>query len=238
VGLIAGVLVALGVGFWMFGAKSLLFVAGLGAFGPGILRELGWLRDQDEFQRQAAHTAGYHAYLIGGLVTAIVASAFAWSETGLPNPAEWIRMILVVLWGSWLLSSAVSYWGAPRATRSMLLTFGAFWTVFAVAVLIGDAGDPETPFLATLVGVMVGLLLIAPYFVLAWTVGRWPHGTGVALLGIAAVLLFVFRGPRGAPWSPAMLAEILLVGPQIACGIALLRTAGRTATSRGDQVST
>jgi len=24
----------------------------LGAFGPGILRELGWLRDQDEFQRR------------------------------------------------------------------------------------------------------------------------------------------------------------------------------------------
>ncbi|HSM16107.1 MAG TPA: hypothetical protein VK845_03790 [Gemmatimonadales bacterium] len=60
-GLIAGGFVIVGVLLLMFVAKGLLFVAGLGAFGPGILRELGWLRDQDEFQRRAAHRAGYHA---------------------------------------------------------------------------------------------------------------------------------------------------------------------------------
>lgn len=26
----------------------------LGTFGPGILRELGWLKDKDEFERRAA----------------------------------------------------------------------------------------------------------------------------------------------------------------------------------------
>jgi len=41
---------------------------GVGAFGPGILRELGWLKDQDEFQRRAAHRAGYHAFAVTGLV--------------------------------------------------------------------------------------------------------------------------------------------------------------------------
>ncbi len=65
-GLIAGGLVILGVLLSMFVAESLLVVAGVGAFGPGILRELGLLRDHDEFQRQAAHRAGYHAYLIDG----------------------------------------------------------------------------------------------------------------------------------------------------------------------------
>ena len=44
-------------------------MAGLGAFGPGILRELGWLNDQDEFQRQAARRAGYHAWLFSALLT-------------------------------------------------------------------------------------------------------------------------------------------------------------------------
>ena len=73
-GLIAGGLVILGVLLWMFVAEGLLFVSGLGAFGPGILRELGWLKDQDEFKRQAAHRAGYHAYLIGGLATVLVVS--------------------------------------------------------------------------------------------------------------------------------------------------------------------
>ena len=50
-GLIAGALVILGVFLFMFAHKALLIVAGLGIFGPGILRELGWLGDQDEFQR-------------------------------------------------------------------------------------------------------------------------------------------------------------------------------------------
>ncbi len=63
-GLIAGGLVILGLLLMAFVSEGLLVVAGLGAFGPGILRELGWLKDQDEFQRQAAHRAGYHAYLI------------------------------------------------------------------------------------------------------------------------------------------------------------------------------
>ena len=44
--------VVLGVGLWMTVGKELLWVAGLGAFGPGLLRELGWQNDQDEFQRE------------------------------------------------------------------------------------------------------------------------------------------------------------------------------------------
>ncbi len=58
-GLIAGGLVVLGVMLWMLVNKGLLVVAGLGVFGPGILREIGLLNDQDEFQRQSAYQAGY-----------------------------------------------------------------------------------------------------------------------------------------------------------------------------------
>lgn len=64
--LIAGGLVVLGLLLSMFVSWGFLILAGLGAFGPGILRELGWLRDQDEFQRQATYRAGYLAYLVGG----------------------------------------------------------------------------------------------------------------------------------------------------------------------------
>lgn len=60
--LIAGVVVLLGFGLseisWAF-----LSLAALGTFGPGILRELGILNDQDEFQRRADRQAGYHAFL-------------------------------------------------------------------------------------------------------------------------------------------------------------------------------
>ena len=35
-----------------------LTLCALGTFGPGILREWGWVKDKDEFQMRAAHRAG------------------------------------------------------------------------------------------------------------------------------------------------------------------------------------
>ncbi len=48
-----------------------LALCALGTFGPGILREWGWVKDKDEFQMRAVHRAGYHAYLAGGLTAYI-----------------------------------------------------------------------------------------------------------------------------------------------------------------------
>ena len=45
-----------------------LLLAAVGTFGPGLLRETGWLHDKDEFQQRAEHRAGYHAFLTVGLV--------------------------------------------------------------------------------------------------------------------------------------------------------------------------
>ena len=60
--LVAGALVIAGLFLteinWWF-----LLLTALGALGPGFLREVGWLRDKDEFQRRADHRAGYHAFL-------------------------------------------------------------------------------------------------------------------------------------------------------------------------------
>ncbi len=113
-GLIAAGLVILGVLLSIFVAEGFLALAGLGAFGPGILRELGLLRDQDEFQRQAAHRAGYHAYLIGGLATAFVVAALRSREATLEDSSEWVMLILVVLWTTWLFSALLAYWGARK----------------------------------------------------------------------------------------------------------------------------
>ena len=49
-----------------------LTLCALGTFGPGILRELGWVKDKDEFQMRAVHRAGYHAYLAGGLTAFVM----------------------------------------------------------------------------------------------------------------------------------------------------------------------
>jgi hypothetical protein len=125
-GIIAGTLVSLGIVLWMFVSKGLLFVAGLGAFGPGILRELGWLRDHDEFQRQAAHRAGYHAYLVAGTAAVAVLALLEWRATSLEDATEWIRFIVVVSWLTWLFSSLLGYWGARKTVSVLLLTVGSF----------------------------------------------------------------------------------------------------------------
>jgi len=126
-GLIAGGLVIMGLMLSTFVAEGFLIVAGLGAFGPGILRELGWLRDQDEFQRQAAHRAGYHAYLIGGLATVLIIAAVRWNGRDVEVSSEWLVLVLVIMWLTWLFSALLAYWGAQKTASRVLMVFGS-WT--------------------------------------------------------------------------------------------------------------
>lgn len=226
-GLIAGALVILGVLLWMFVSKGLLFLAGLGAFGPGFLRELGWLRDHDEFQRAAAHRAGYHAYLIGGLLTVTLASALGWREGRIPDAAEWLRLILIVLWLTWLFSALSAYWGARKTASRVLLTFGSFWALFVIAELVGDFQLPRNAhdFWMGLLGLGAGVMFVGPFFLLAWSAGRWPRRTGIILLGVAAVFAVITAPRGGLRWSTVLLTDALLLVPLIGSGIALLREA-------------
>ena len=223
-GLIAGMLVGIGILLWMFVSKGFLFVAGLGAFGPGILRELGWLRDRDEFQRQAAHHAGYHAYLVGGIAAVSVLALLEWGSTTLEDATEWIRFILVVSWLTWLFSSLLAYWGAKKTVSVLLLTVGSFWAVFVVASLVGDFQIPRTSqdIGLAFLGLGAGIMFVAPFFVLAWTVRRWPRITGCVLLAVAALFFLVlFRTPE-QPLSTQVMTRTMLVGPLLATGIAVL----------------
>jgi len=225
-GLVAAGFVILGVLLSMFVAEGFLALAGLGAFGPGILRELGWLRDEDEFQRQAAYRAGYHAYLIGGLVTVLIVSALRWRQPNLEVSSEWFLLILVVLWMTWLFSALMAYWGARKTASRVLIVFGSFWAVFFLAHVVGALRGPEA---LQLVGVLMGFVLVAPFFVLAWTVGRWPRRTGAALLAVSALFLVIFvpGWVSGSLQLPSVLVTAaLLVVPVVASGIALLREGG------------
>lgn len=223
-GIVAGVLVAAGVLLWMFVSRGLLIVAGLGAFGPGILREVGWLRDHDEFQREAARRAGYHAYLAGGLTAIVVLSAVEWGGARVGDSSEWIRFIVVILWLTWMSSALLNYWGARKTTVRVLVAFGLFWAVFVIAALIGDASVPQTraDFVLGLLGVMVGLMVIAPFFGLAWTARRWPRRTGLALIGTALIFMVVFSHRGSIPLASTVLTYTMLVGPLVTCGLALL----------------
>jgi len=223
-GLIAGALVAVGILLWMFVSKGLLFVAGLGAFGPGILRELGWLRDHDEFQRQAAHRAGYHAYLVGGMAAVAVLALLHWRATTAEAATEWIRFLVVVLWLTWMFSALLSYWGAATTTSRLLRIVGAFWAVFVVATLVGEFRPPTTAEAVRLdlLGLAAGTFFVAPFFLLAWTVRRWPRPTALALLGVAALVLVVLRRTPALPLSTVVMTRTLMAGPMVAAGVALI----------------
>ena len=78
-------------------------------------------------------------------------------------------------------------------------------------------------------GVLFGFVLVAPFYFLSWTAGRWPHPTGAVLLAVAALFLVIF-GPTwtsGSLQVPSVLVTAtLLVLPLVASGIALLRDVG------------
>lgn len=221
--LIASGLVVLGILLFMFVEEGLLVLAGLGAFGPGILRETGWLRDHDEFQRQTAHRAGYHAYLIGGLAAVLVVSALRRSGSSLEASAEWVTLILVLLWITWLFSTLLAYWGAQKTASRVLLTFGSFWAVFVVASLIGEPAEDARE---AALGMLMAILVVAPFFGLAWMAGRRPRLAGLLLLGVAATLFVVLLptwGSRSLDLSTILVTASLLLVPLLASGIALLR---------------
>jgi len=223
-GLIAAVLVVSGVLLSMFVAEGFLILAGLGAFGPGLLRELGWLREQDEFQRQAARRAGYHAYLIGGFAAVLAVAGLKWRETDPHGSAAWVMLVVLILWMTWLFSALLAYWGARKTTARILAIFGSFWLVFAAADIMGAAAKDRP------LGMLMALALVAPFFLLAFTAGRWPRPTGAFLLAVCAlfagVIVTVWRA-RQISISGQLATAVLLLVPLAGCGIALLRSPGQ-----------
>lgn len=213
---VAGILLT-GVNWWF-----LLLVAA-GALGPGILRELGWLRDHDEFQQTAAHRAGYHAYLAGAAVAFLLVAYFRSGDRSFAHPRELATLLLVLLWFTWFLSSLVSFWGARKAAFRMLVGFGSAWLVFAIVSNAGVEWRGWTPLL-------LHPLLALPFFSLAWLSRRWPRVAGVALLAAAALLtwfLGMFRHEHLAMVDQAV-TFMLFIGPLIACGLALVGSAAES----------
>ena len=107
-----------------------LFAAG--AFGPGLLRELGLLRDLDEFQEEAALRSGYRSYLIGGVILTAVVIARQWSTLRLGDdliPASCVLVLLLVICS---VSYSLSFWDVRRAASLVLCGFGLFWLIFVV----------------------------------------------------------------------------------------------------------
>lgn len=214
--LIAGLFVIVGLLLtnlsWWF-----LLLSAAGAVGPGILRELGWLKDKDEFQLHANYRAGYHAYLTLSSLAFILVAFFRSAERHMQYPEELATLFLVTLWITWFLSSLISYWGAKKAAVRLLLIFGCGWLVFVIAA---NTGNEWTGWMS----LFMHTLLTIPFFALAWLANRWPRLAGLLLLisaGCFTYFLGFFRRDHLAIINQAV-TLVLLIGPIIASGIALL----------------
>jgi hypothetical protein len=201
---------------------------GLGTFGPGILRELGWLRDQDEFQRRAAHRAGYHAFIVTGLAAFLI---YAYTRSGgtLKLAEELSLVYIALLWFTWMFSSLFSYLGPHRTAFRVLLTFGCVWGVFNIISNLRD-----------LVAMAMQLLVTtAPFFVLAYVSRRWPRVAGGLLVALSVFFLSVYFGTPQFDRLALVVkisTAVLFVGPLLASGVALVGAAkdNRIAHEPGD----
>ncbi|MCF7826209.1 MAG: hypothetical protein K9M55_05875 [Candidatus Marinimicrobia bacterium] len=217
--LIAGLLVILGFALseinWWF-----LSLVALGTFGPGILRELGLLNDQDEFQRRADRRAGYHAFLTAGLFTFLYDAYLRSGDRSVGEAEISVSLILAVLWFTWFLSSLLSYWGPQKTVSRVLNAFGWVWLVFNIAGNLGDFGS-----------LIMQSLLAAPFFLMAFVAKRWPRIAGVVLIAVSCFFFYFFDlykiiGPNPLERGRGMVI-VLFIGPLLVSGIILLRS-GKT----------
>ena len=207
---IAGFLLT-GLSWWF------LLLAALGTFGPGVLREMEWLQDKDEFQRRAEHRAGYHAFLTAGLLAFGLVAVFRSGERTLKDPQELATLFLAILWSTWFFSALLAYWGPQKTAARMLYAFGSVWLAFTI---VSNTGSEWTGWTALL----LHPLLTVPFFGLAWLSSRWPRITGTLLLG-ASIFFFQFFGifqRENLGMITQGITFILFLGPLIASGLALL----------------
>lgn len=214
--IVAGGFVIAGIALTSVSWWFLLLAAG-GTFGPGVLREFGWLHDRDEFQRQAAYRAGYHAFLTAGLIAFVLIAFFRSGERQLKDPQELATLFLAILWFTWFLSSLLEYWGPQRTAARILVAFGFAWFAFAVASNVGPEWTGWT-------ALLMHPLLAAPFFVLAWLSQRWPRTSGVLLL-VACAFFAQFFGvfeSNNQALITRLITYVLFLGPLLASGVALL----------------
>jgi hypothetical protein len=187
---------------------------GVGIFGPGILRELGWLRDKDELELRAARRAGYHAYLVGGVMIFTLVAVYRSKEPVIEEPSSLVLSIFVVIWFTWLLSSLISYWGALKMAKRVLYAFGVVWLLFNLA-----AGE------GNLVASLRQSLFAVPFFAAAVFADRFPRLVGLLLIAVSVFLFFLFGWDeifRVRPFQGGIETIVLFLGPLVISGVALL----------------
>ncbi|MHC5063684.1 MAG: hypothetical protein ACYTG5_06895 [Planctomycetota bacterium] len=221
-GVILGGLALMELSWWF------MILVGLGIFGPGLLREFGWLRDKDEFQRRADHRAGYHAFLAAGLLATLLIAWIRSGEREIKDPQELGTLFFALLCFVWIFSALLSFWGVKKTTARILIGFGLGWLIFTIVSNLGQEWSGWS-------ALLMHPLLTLPFFALAWMAGRMPRISGMLLLGAAGFFVYLFRFFQRDHIGLVTdgVTFIFFVGPLLASGVALLAVRGE---DEGDEM--
>jgi hypothetical protein len=200
-------LAALGL---ILGRISLPFsgLLGLAVFGPAALREVGVLKDSDEWQRGITHRAGFHATL--------AMAVFVFLHRVLPtferqyqqfsdSPGHWFAPTF--LWETlvmvFLVSFLIQYWGPVQGTARILMGFSMFLAIdnLVLAVRHGMWSN-----------VWPGVVSSALMFSLGLATRRWPRVMGGVLLLIWVTPLVLWantRMPRSGEMAAGLTASLV-----------------------------
>lgn len=209
--LVAGGFALTAVSWWF------MVVVAAGTFGPGILREFGLLRDKDEFETIAMYRAGYHAFLVSGVMAFVVVAFVRSNEGALENAEELGTLFAAVLWCAWMFSTLFSVWGAVKASQRILIAFGVVWLLFNIAGNMGEEWNGP-------IALVMQSLLAVPFLALAWLCGRWPRVAGMILIAASVFFYFFFGGLTRENFDVITTAVtfLLFIGPLLVSGIALV----------------
>jgi len=173
------------------GFGSWLGLLGLAVFGPPLLRELGWLQDEDEYVRNIRWRAGFHAAMFAGVAIFLnwVARGFYINHPEALHQKLWLfpmndlRQNLVVIY---LVSFLIQYWGAPRGVFRILLGMAGV-LVLDFGMGLAQGGNRFGTMLLPALGFMalfLGFMLAG-----AWLARRRPQFAGRMILALAVALV-------------------------------------------------
>ena len=211
----------------LFQYGPLYGLVALAVFGPPVLRELGLLKDHDEYTRVIMYRAGLHAFLIAGMLL-LGNRLLRHYYDRLPDPMDgtlyvslesMYHTVIVV----YLISYLIQYWGPRLGVFRILLAFAAI-NLIELAGMRGQGHGGITLEVAgsilLLAGVIVGL---------AFLVRRWPRVGGGLLLAFVVLSAALLARPETlthALWSvvSSLLQLTIAFG---ACGVALLHVGAK-----------
>lgn len=186
---------------------TLMSFIALVVFLPSILREVGLLKDADEWSRGIMHRAGFHAVLAAVAVVTLdylAVNFWGFDQGGSGRwPLGTATMRLVVTY-VFLVSYVLQYWGARDGVFRILVVQGLLVMSPILTVFRGSHGD-----LTELV-LLVSFLALGLFVGLALVVRRWPRPGALILVVLLVLHLgFSLHATRSTGWSWSYLSTLL-----------------------------